>query len=216
MEEEIYTPYLSEEVDLEKTNPIYIYRQLLKVTAWRRLAHHPTCSVYKNHYYKIGKLHLCVGCTSLYSSILISVILFLSFFNFFMLNPYYLAFAFVIGILGPFIHFAIRPKNKWVKTLFRVSAGVALGAYIGLIVLAPRWWLRIIMFLFIVGGFSLYGLMRGKNSNLQLCQDCRLRTADPPCWPNRNTNIKIQKINNFVAKNLEEKKRKRRQRKDSN
>ncbi len=212
VEEEISTPYLSEEVELEKSNPIYIYRQLVKITAWRRFAHHPTCSVYTNHYYTIGKIHLCVGCTSLYTTIIFSLIIFFSFMNFFLNNPYYLAFAFVIGILGPFIHFAIRPKNKWIKTIFRVFAGVALGAYIGLIVLVPIWWIKIIMLIFIIAGFSFYGMMRGKNANLKYCNECRMRTADPPCYPHRNTNIKIEKINQFVAKNLEEKKAKKRER----
>lgn len=214
MEEEIITPYLSEEVELKKANPFYIYRQLLKVTSWRRLAHHPTCSVYKNHYYKIGNIYLCVGCTSLYASIIVSLILFASFMNFFRTYPYYLAFTFVIGIMGPFIHFAIRPKNKWLKTLFRVSAGIALGAYIGLIVLIgfKNWWLQIIMFFFIGAGFVLYGLMRGNRANLRYCDTCPLHIADPPCLPQRNTNIKIKKINDFVSEQLNEKKARREER----
>ncbi|MHA1199772.1 MAG: hypothetical protein ACTSQF_10630 [Candidatus Heimdallarchaeaceae archaeon] len=214
MEDEIISPYFSEEVDLSKTGPIFIYKQLLKITAWRRFAHHPTCSVYKNHYYTIGKIHLCVGCTSLYSSIILSLIFFFSFMNFFRSNPYSLAFTFVIGILGPFIHFAIRPKNKWIKTIFRVSAGVALSAYIGLIVFVPPWWMKIVMFVFIAAGFSIYGLMRGKNANIKYCKDCRLRAADPPCFPHRNTNTKIEKINQFVTQNLKEKKAKRKERKN--
>jgi len=215
VEEEISTPYLSNEVELAKSGPVYIFLQLMKVTAWRRFAHHPTCSVYKNHYYKIGKICLCVGCTSLYSSIIISLIFFLSFMNFFRLNPNYLAFTFVIGILGPFIHFAIRPKNKWLKTLFRVLAGLALGAYMGLIVLLglKYWWLQIIMLLFIVAGFSLYGWMRGKRANLRYCETCPLHYAEPPCLPERNTRIKIKKINDFVAKQLKEKKAKNEQKK---
>ena len=209
MEEEISTPYLSEEVVLNKSGPLYIYWQLVKITAWRNFAHHPTCSVYKDHYYTIGRLKLCVGCTSLYSSIIISMVLFFSFMNFWNFHPYILAFTFIIGILGPFVHFALRPKNKWIKTLFRVSAGIALGAYIGLGILTATWWLILIMFSFIISGFSLYGLMRGKRSNLQYCDSCRLHNANPPCIPHRNTNIKIKKINDFVALKLEEKKKSR-------
>ncbi len=214
MEEAIDTPYLSEEVELDKTGPIHILFQLMKITAWRRFAHHPTCSVYENHYYKIGRVTLCVGCTSLYSSIILSMIFFFSCMNFFRSNPYILAFTFIIGILGPFFHFAIRPKNKWIKTIFRVSAGIALGAYIGLVVLINVWWIRLIMLSFIVGGFSLYGLMRGKRANLRYCESCHLHFADPPCNPHRNTNIKIKKINDFVAEQLKEKKDKRKDRKN--
>ena len=206
MEDEISTPYLSEEVDLSKTNPIHIYLQMLKITAWRRFAHHPTCSVYKNHYYNFGKLKLCVGCTSLYSTIFVSIILFISFITFFQLHPLSLAITFVIGILGPFIHFAIKPKNKWVKTIFRVMAGIGVSAYIGLMVLVGIWWLILIMVVFLLAGFSLYGMMRGKNVNLKLCSTCPMRTADPPCFPNRNTNIRIKKINDFLAEQLEKKK----------
>ena len=209
MEEEISTPYLSEEVDLSKTGPIHIYLQLLKVTAWRRFAHHPVCSAYKNHYYTLGKLKLCVGCTSLYSTILVSMIFFFSFMNFFRQNPYTLAITFVIGITAPFIHFAIRPKNKWIKTIFRVFAGIGIGAYVGLMILIGVWWLILIMFLLLIGSFSLYGMMRGKNVNLKKCKDCPMRHSDPPCFPVRNTNIKIKKINDFLAEQVEAKKAKR-------
>lgn len=205
MEKEIETPFLNEEINLSKITPFHIYFEMLKITAWKRFAHHPTCSEYKQHYYKIGKLKLCVGCTSLYSSIIISLVIYLSIPFIFRETPIILAILFVYSCFIAIIHFLVRPKTKLLKTFFRSSAGVGLGAYLALIIFLKVWWMQIILILFILTGFGLYGIIRGKNNNMKKCESCVLHIAEPPCSPNKNTNLKIQKLNELMNSELKKK-----------
>ena len=209
MEEEIETPFLSEEVNLKKVTPFHIFFQMARITAWRRFAHHPTCSKYSDHYYTIGKAKFCVGCTSLYSSIILFLILYGAIYPLFRQNPLILAILFVSGCLSPFIHLMVRPKNKWMKTLFRSFAGVGIGAYIGLIIMLRTWWLQIILVAFIVVSFALYGMIRGTRANQRYCDTCYLFTAEPPCKPISNTNIKIDKLNKIVKEELKKSREKK-------
>lgn len=209
MEETITTPYLSDEVNLSKSTPFHAFREIMKITAWRRFAHHPTCSQYKNHYFSFGKLKLCVGCTSLYSSIIIFFIIYWVEYSFFRKFPIILAVTFVVGCGSAIFHFIIRPKNKWIKSLLRIIAGFGIGSFVGLIVFLRIWWLQFILFLLLAGGYLLYGLMRGVGNNLKYCPDCPLHTAEIPCKPIRNTQIRIKKINEILASKLEEEKKKK-------
>ena len=109
MEEEIITPYLTEEVSLSKSTPWGVYWEIMKITGWRSFAHHPTCSRYKNHYFSLGAIKLCVGCTSLYSSIIIFFIIYGSAYPFFRKFPVILAGVFVFGSTTAILHF---PQNR--------------------------------------------------------------------------------------------------------
>ncbi len=209
MEMKITTPYLSDEVNLSKNTPFHAFWEIMKITAWRRLAHHPTCSQYKNHYFSFGKLKLCVGCTSLYSSIIIFFIIYGVEYSFFREFPIILAATFVVGCSSAIFHFIIRPKNKWTKSLLRITAGFGIGSFVGLIIFLRIWWLQLILFLLLAGGYLLYGLMRGVGNNLQYCADCPLHTAEIPCKPIKNTQIRIKKINEILASKLEEEKKKK-------
>lgn len=206
MKEEIETPFLNDEVNLSRITPFHVFFEVMKITAWKRLAHHPTCSQYNNHYYSLGKLKLCVGCTSLYSSIILSLIIYLTIPSIFKTIPLILALLFLYGCSSAVLHFFISPSKKLTKTFSRSSSGIGLGAYLAMIFYLRLWWLQIILFLFLFAGFSLYGVMRGKGNNLKKCSTCPLHTAEIPCDPIRNTNIKIRKINELVAAQLKKKK----------
>lgn len=208
MKEKIITPYLSEEVNLSKNTPFHVFWEIMKITAWRRFAHHPTCSQYKNHYFSFGKLKLCVGCTSLYSSIIIFFIIYGVEYSFFREFPIILAATFIIGPSSAIFHFIFRPKNKWIKALLRILAGFGIGSFVGLIIFLRIWWLQFILAFLLAGGYLLYGLMRGSGNNLKYCSDCPLHTAEPACNPNRNTNIKITKINAIIKRELKKEKEK--------
>lgn len=205
MTKEIESPYLNDEISLSRITPFHVFLEMMKITAWRKLAHHPTCSQYKNHYYKIGKLKLCVGCTSLYSSILLSLIIYLTIPSVFRTMPIILAILFLYGCFSALIHFVVRPLTKIMKTISRSSAGIGLGAYLTLIIYLRLWWLQIILLLFIFAGFTLYGVIRGKGHNLKKCETCPLHTAEIPCCPVKNTDIKIRKLNELVALQLKKK-----------
>ncbi len=205
MNEEIITPYLDEEISLSRITPFHVFFEVIKTTAWKRLAHHPTCSQYRNHYFSIGKIKLCVGCTSLYSSIIISLIIYLTIPSVFRDIPRILAILFLFGCSSALIHFLVRPKRKIMKTIFRASAGIGISAYLAIIIFLRLWWLQLILFLILLAGFFLYGMIRGKGNNMKKCNSCPLHTAEIPCNPIKNTNIRVRKINDLISKEMKRK-----------
>ncbi|MHA1955120.1 MAG: hypothetical protein ACW96U_14365 [Candidatus Heimdallarchaeaceae archaeon] len=197
-DEEIITPYLSEEINLTKATPLRAIWEMVRITAWQNFAHHPTCSQYKKHYFSIGKVKLCVGCTSLYSMVVVSLIAFFAAFDFFRANAIILPIVYVYGILAFGVHLLIRPEKKWLKSFFRASLGLGAGAYLAVIILGPVWWIRLILIAFIPFEIALFYTVRGKKANLAICDDCPLHHADPPCDPMKNTEIRINNLNSFI------------------
>ena len=204
-QEEIISPYLSEDIELKKKTPFHAMWAIFKIRAWRTLGHHPACSRYKNHYFKLGDFTFCVGCTSIYSAILLYLILFFAIPSVFRDNIYVISILPFAGFGLAVVHLFLRFKNKWIKSFFRFSAGFGIGAY-GAIIVAVfsfYWWLSIILALLLIAGNQLYGMSRGRNRNRNECSDCPLATRDPPCEPVRNTNIRIRKIHEIIDEEVE-------------
>ena len=111
-DDEIITPYLSEEINLNKITPLRTIWEMVRITAWQNFTHHPTCSQYKDHYFRIGKVKLCVGCTSFYSMIVASLIVFFAAYDFFRSNAIILPIVYVYGILAFGMHILTSPQNQ--------------------------------------------------------------------------------------------------------
>lgn len=197
IKEEIESPYLDDEIHLNKLTPLHVYWELIKISAWKNFAHHPTCSVYKNHYFNIGGLKLCVGCTSLYSALIIEIILYFVYSSFFV---NYIVYVTIIGLIGfsvAVIQYFIKPENKWIKAMFRFILGIGIGSYLIIVLITPRWWLQLILGSILILSGALYNIMRGK-ANVQYCDICPLHNAEPYCDPFENTRIKAEKIHKIV------------------
>ena len=203
--EEVFSPYMSEEVELKKRTPFHAMWLIFKIRAWKVLGHHPACSRYENHYFKIGSFIFCIGCTSIYSAILLYLILFLAVPSVFRYNIYVICILPFAGFGLSISHLFLRVKNKWLKSIFRFSAGFGIGAFGAIIVAVFKyyWWLSIILSMLLLAGNQLYGMSRGHNANRQECIDCPLANSDPPCEPIRNTNIRIRKVHEIVDEELQ-------------
>jgi hypothetical protein len=206
--EEIISPYLSEEVVLKNRTPFHAQLEIFKIRSWRYLAHHPVCSRYKNHYFKLGQVHLCIGCTMLYSSFLIYLILYLAIPSVFRFNVWVTSILPFAGYGLAIIHKLFNVKNKWIKAVFRFVAGFGIAAYCALMIqilfIPKRWWLALVLALLLMMGNQLYGISRGPNANRKKCVECPLRLQDvPKCNPDKNTNIKVRKIYAIVEEELE-------------
>jgi hypothetical protein len=211
--ETIETPYLSDEVHLKKVTPFHAQLQIIKYKAWRIFAHHPVCSKYKDHYFKIGQLYFCIGCTMLYSGIFVFTALFFSLPQVFQNNPWVICSIPFAGFGLAISHLIFRFKNKWIKTFLRFIAGIGVGAYLGIVYLVPDWWLRFALISLLLAGNTYYGKSRGPYKNIEKCFDCPLRKHDPPCDPNLNTLKKINKIYGIVEYELEKIRRENKQKK---
>jgi hypothetical protein len=216
--EPILSPYLSEEVNLKKKTPFHAQWEIFKIRSWRFLAHHPTCSEYKNHYFKIGSIHLCIGCFSIYSAILSYLVLFLTVPSVFRFNPLVMSILPFAGFGLAIFHLIFKVKNKWIKSFFRFSAGFGIAAY-GALAIATfteikQWWLGIILLVILLTGNQLYGMSRGRSANRKECTDCALREANPPCLPEKNTNIRVRKVYAIIEEELKTLQEKRERKKE--
>jgi len=205
--EPIMSPYLSEEVNLKKRTPFHAQWEIFKIRSWRFLAHHPTCSEYKNHYFSFGPIHVCIGCFSIYSAILSYLILFLTIPNVFRYNPWVMSILPFAGFGLAIFHLIFKIKNKWIKAFFRFTAGFGIAAY-GALAIATftetnQWWWGIILLVLLFAGNQLYGMSRGRAANRNKCLECPLREAEPPCLPEKNTNIRVRKIYAIVEEELQ-------------
>lgn len=203
----IITPYLSEEINLKKKTPFHVQWEIFKVRSWKFLAHHPVCSQYKKHYFKIGSMYFCIGCTMIYSAILTYLLLFLIFPEVFRYNVNVIASIPFAGFGLSIIHILLKIKNKWLKAISRFSAGFGIGAYGALIIatffLPEKWWLGFILIALLLLGNQSYGLGRGSNANRKICKICPLSEGKPPCNPEINTNIKVRKLYAIVEEEME-------------
>ncbi len=205
VQEEVISPYLSEDVELKKKTPFHAMWMIFKIRAWRTLGHHPACSRYENHYFKIGSFIFCIGCASIYSAILLYLILFFAVPSVFRYNIYVISIIPFAGFALAISHIFLKPKNKWLKSIFRFSAGFGIGAFGAIIIAVFKyyWWLSIILSVLVLTGNQLYGMSRGRDANRKECIDCPLAHSDPPCEPIRNTNIRIRKVHEIIDDELQ-------------
>ncbi len=207
--ENITSPYLSEEITLKKRTPFHAQWAIFKVKAWRILGHHPSCSRYDNHTFKIGSFNFCIGCSMIYSAYILYTILFFTAPNVFRFNHYVITILPFTGFGLAILHKLFQLKNKWLKAISRFIAGFGIGAYCAIVIEVPLWWLRVVLVFLLLAGNNLYGLSRGRNANRKKCIDCPLAEADPPCNPERNTNIRVRKLYKIIEEELEKTKPKK-------
>lgn len=204
--EEIKSPYLSEEVYLKKRTPFHAQVAIFKLRAWKFLAHHPMCSEYEDHFFRIGEFGFCIGCSMIYSAIFIYAVLFFAVPTIFRYNYWVTSSLPFAGFGLAIIHRLIGLKNKWTKAFSRFVSGFGIGAYLALIIqtffIPHRWWLGLILFALLFLGNQLYGISRGRNANREKCRTCPLHLNNS-CDPERNTNIRVRKVYAIVEEELE-------------
>ncbi|TFF84860.1 hypothetical protein EU523_01085 [Candidatus Heimdallarchaeota archaeon] len=200
------TPYQTDDIDLDEITLVKVWWTIFKISSWKYLAHHPICSRYRNHTFKIGSLYFCVGCTSMYIGIVTMLILFFTIPMVFQEMIWVITTIPFCGFSIAILHFIIQPENKWLKAFLRLNAGIGIGAFVGLIFLVPNWWVRLALFVLLLTGYFMYGQMRGKLSNYEKCLDCPLHYANPPCRPKLNTEIKIMKLHQLLKQDLNRRK----------
>jgi hypothetical protein len=154
--------------------------QKIKHISMQYLAHHPLCFKFNNHVFKIGSFYLCVGCFSVLLGFIISSILFFIFKSFFEDLPIILASVGLFGVCMSLVQLLLKPENKILKFLFRLSLGIALGAYTGILILVPKIWLSILLFLLLFPGVYLYNILRGP-SPYRECETCTVMFVELTC-----------------------------------
>ncbi|MCE7741275.1 MAG: hypothetical protein GOP50_02350 [Candidatus Heimdallarchaeota archaeon] len=170
----------------------------LKIFSMKFLAHHPACYKFDNHIFKLGSLMLCVGCTSVILGFILYTIVFFSFFGFFRGLPILSGIIAAFGVGMALIQVFLKPKNKWLKSFFRLCLGIGLGAYTNIIVLAADLFnvignyiilVQITLFVLLIPGIYLYNILRGDSPYLE-CKECEEKFIEPTCDYNVVSNHK--------------------------
>lgn len=154
--------------------------QKLRHFSMQYLAHHPLCFKFNNHVFKIGSLYLCVGCFSVLFGFIISSILFFIFKDFFETLSIVLASIALFGVSMSLVQLILKPEIKFFKFLFRLLLGIALGAYTGILILIPKIWLSILLFLLLFPGVYFYNILRGP-SPYKECETCSVMFVELTC-----------------------------------
>ncbi len=129
---------------------IYLWYLRLKLYWPFRFAHHPLCPRFSGHVFKIGRLHLCQGCTFVYSGLLLGGLVFslvpISL-------PFWLWLTIAACLILPtfLVHFLSLPR--FFTRLARFLLGLYFGWMIGGVVQYSSWLYR---GLFISIGFASY------------------------------------------------------------
>jgi len=204
--DEIQSPYLSEEVLLKKRTPFQAQMAIFKLRSWKFLAHHPMCSEYEDHFFRVGEVAFCIGCSMIHSAIALYTVLFFALPSVFRYNYWVTASLPFAGFGIAIIHKLIHLKNKWLKAFSRFVAGFGIGAYFALIIqtffVPKKWWLGLILLVLLFLGNQLYGISRGPMANRKKCQTCPLG-QEGLCDPERNTNIRVRKVYAIIEEELE-------------
>ena len=156
------------------------FNQKLRHFSMQYLAHHPLCYKFSNHVFKIGSLYLCVGCSSVLFGFIISSVLFFIFKDFFQTLPIILASSALFGVSLSLFQLLFKPRFKLLKFLFRFLLGIALGAFTGILILIPKIWISILLFLLLFPGVYLYNILRGISPYME-CESCSVRFIEPSC-----------------------------------
>ena len=92
------------------------------------LSHHPNCSKFENHVFHVGKIKICAGCSVVYPTILVSMIV-VYIMNLYVIMPF--EFLLFTGILFSIPRIAIIPKNN-VRKAFKTMINLAFGMGVSL------------------------------------------------------------------------------------
>lgn len=152
-----------------------------KITSFSELylSHHPICDCYKNHYFKIGPVYLCVGCTSFFSGSTIFLLLYFLLPTIFQDKPLVIIIPGFIGIILALIQLWWRPEKKIIKILLRFMLGWAMGAFFGLIILIPSWGWKFGLFAFLFPTTLLYNFLRWKSPQ-PFSDQCSIHSKNEP------------------------------------
>ncbi len=153
-------------------------------TSW---AHHPPCSVFRDHVYEIKGYLICRGCFNFYLGITIGIILFAIIIPLLHMSVWTLFFIILLTFLPTPIVIFIEPF-RIVKDIVRLILGISSAASLVLVIYTPilvitkiiKWELLFIPLLTLICFFvflKLFSSIRYKR-NLEICLNCPLEKCE--------------------------------------
>ena len=147
------------------------------------LSHHPSCVYFKDHYFSVRGVKLCIGCFTAYPTFLF-VFLLGYFFKIFSFLSFRTSLAVSVFLLVPYMIYRFdrfhgsRKFNVFAKASFGASFAILFNAFLNAPV--PSWysWLLIIL----IGGLvnSIVNALRVLKME-KVCKSCPMYSAFPRC-----------------------------------
>jgi len=192
--------YIKEAQDYSPPSKLnYLKKQIeyWKIKEWQLFTHHPICKRYKEHYFTIANLHLCVGCTSMYSAM---SLIFLTFIFIEVSKNYLISLLilFYASIASSLFHLFIKPEKKYQKAFLRFLAGLGIAAYFIIIMMTKNALISAVLVAIALASFDLYGKIRNKQHKTY-CNCCNLYNE---CNPWKSVKIKLLKLQMSTKKSF--------------
>ena len=133
----------------------------LEVFSLLYLAHHDSQDrCFSEHVFKIGSLYLCVGCTcsivGLITWLILSSLLYINYFVALIVT--------FIGVICALVQLKLKLKKLY-KCIFRFTLGIAIGAYLTIIINVEHFIFKCVLLISFIIGASLYAFFRRKFPN---------------------------------------------------
>ncbi len=166
--------------------------------SWRfKFAHHPICTNYRTHFWKVGGLYLCQGCSLVYSSFLITL-LFLIIFHVILLPAQYL----IVGMSLLVSILLIEKYNanlRFIKRLARVGTGLGLGISFSAFLLYPDLFIKLGGLFVSLAGFYLFNYIRRTKEKEDKCQTCADYQGHKICYGLRLEAEAMRKYSEYAS-----------------
>jgi hypothetical protein len=154
-------------------NKLDILKKLNKTIRTQIFSHHPNCELYNQHVFTFGEWRFCVGCTALYSTIVLLAII--DFIFRFSIN-FTPAELFIIGIIlfiPALIQLKWKSSKKLIKFLSRVSLGISTYFLLIWIFFAINFFFKTMNGLIFLTVLIIYSKQQGKKQ-LKECYPCKI------------------------------------------
>ena len=140
------------------------------------LSHHPLCGRFEDHFFKVGKRYICIGCATVYPSALATVLLMLVADSIPFTIILFTAMSFFTLNLARFLF-----KTHRFSILFNTSLGISLGSAIFSVVYAPDGLRLVVLFAWLAVAVT-FSFLKGQRI-FATCRSCE-RYREFPCCCN--------------------------------
>ena len=146
------------------------------------LSHHPMCGNFSDHYFKIGSVNLCKGCSTVYPSALISA----TFLLYFQVTSFSMLFyGCIILLIIDCYRFAL-PRREYLGAFFNLILGISLSMTVVSFLYVPSdIFLPWLVFVLVVA--SLFVFLKGMRV-YSACKACPNFVKFPECAVVDHTN----------------------------
>lgn len=160
----------------------------VKSTKWDKkyilLSHHPLCTNFQHHVFRVRSLHFCIGCFLGYPAAVIGILSYTGLKSAFGLD-YLTLLVIGIGMVSSLSLSLTRlTRKKPVKYLQKILMGFGSALILCTVwfVVNDPWWIQLILTIGIYLLLNLFLSLVHVFTHNKICKNCKIKQSDPNCW----------------------------------